>query len=84
LLGTALLAAALPWASRNLRFAPLEALGRESFGIFVFNPVLLGVLRIAGGGITTLARSWLYLAATLVIAYGLARLLRKRIPFAFP
>jgi len=84
LIGTALLAAALPWASRGLRLGPLEALGRESFGIFVFNPVILGILVNHLGSVTTVSRSLLYAAATVGIAYSITRLLRRRIPFAFP
>jgi len=84
LIGTALLAAGLPWASRGLRLGPVEALGRESFGIFVLNPVILGILINQLGNVATLARSFLYAAATLAIAYSITRLLRRRIPFAFP
>src|SRR5207249_2467992 len=43
LIGVAALAGALPWAARSLRVAPLAALGRESFGIFVLNPLVLDV-----------------------------------------
>jgi hypothetical protein len=84
LIGTALLAAALPWASQNLRMGPVERLGRESFGIFVFNPVILGILVDHLGSVATLPRSFLYAAATIGIAYPITRWLRSRIPFAFP
>jgi fucose 4-O-acetylase-like acetyltransferase len=84
LIGTALLAAALPWASRSLRLGPVEAVGRETFGIFVFNPVILGILVNQLGSVATLSRSFLYAAATVGIAYSITRLLRRRIPFAFP
>jgi peptidoglycan/LPS O-acetylase OafA/YrhL len=84
LIGTALLAGALPWTSRSLRLGPLEALGRESFGVFVLNPAILALLKLGLGHAETLSRSLLYLAATLAIAYGLTRWLRPRLPFAFP
>lgn len=83
-LGAALLALAVPFASRRLRLGPVAALGRESFGIFVLNPLILGVLRLHLGDIESVPESALYLALTLAIAYGLARVLRPRIPFAFP
>jgi peptidoglycan/LPS O-acetylase OafA/YrhL len=84
LIGTALMAAALPWAAHRLRLPPFEALGRESFGIFVFNPAILFLLARAVGQVETLPRSLAYLAVTLAVAYGLARTLRPRLPIAFP
>jgi fucose 4-O-acetylase-like acetyltransferase len=84
LIGTALLAAALPWASRHLRLGPLASLGRESFGIFVLNPVILLVLTRQLGDAATLSQSLLYAAATLAIGFAVTRLLLRRVPFALP
>ena len=83
-IGAALLALAVPCASRHLRLGPVAALGRESFGIFVLNTLILGVLRRAFGGVESVPESALYAAVTLAIAFLLARALRPRIPFAFP
>ena len=83
-IGATLLAFTLPWASRGLRLSPVAAIGRESFGIFVLNPLILGLLRRHLGDVATVSESLLYMAVTLGIALLLARVLRKRIPFAFP
>jgi len=83
-IGATLLAFALPWASRNLRLPHVSALGRESFGIFVFNPVILSVLQGQFGAATNVSESMLSTAVTLAVAFPLTRVLRKRIPFAFP
>jgi surface polysaccharide O-acyltransferase-like enzyme len=82
-IGAALSAFTLPWASRGLGLPPLAAIGRESFGIFVLNPLILGLLRRHLGDVATLSESLLYTAVTLGIAWLLTRLLRRRIPFAF-
>lgn len=84
LIGSALLALALPWAAASLRVAPLASLGRESFGIFVLNPLIISVLTRAAGMPETVAESLLLTAATLGLAFALTRWLRPRIPFAFP
>jgi surface polysaccharide O-acyltransferase-like enzyme len=84
LIGTALLAPCLPWAARALWLPGLEALGRQSFGVFVFNPLILGLLSHNVGHIETLSQSAAYAAVMLAGAYGLARWLRPRLPFAFP
>jgi peptidoglycan/LPS O-acetylase OafA/YrhL len=82
--GTVLLAFALPVASRRLRLAPLEALGRESFGIFVLNPLITGVLKLHAVHAVDVWDSLLFLAVTLAIAYPLSRCLRRVVPFALP
>jgi peptidoglycan/LPS O-acetylase OafA/YrhL len=83
-LGTILLAVALPGASRRLRLAPLEALGRESFGIFVWNPLITGVLKLRWLHPVDVWDSLFFLLITLAIAYPLSRGLRRVAPFAFP
>jgi peptidoglycan/LPS O-acetylase OafA/YrhL len=83
-IGTILLAFALPIASRSLRLAPVEALGRESFGIFVWNPLITGVLKLHGLHPVDVWDSLLFLTLTLAIAYPLSRALRRLVPFAFP
>jgi surface polysaccharide O-acyltransferase-like enzyme len=83
LIGTTALAGAIPWASRTLRLAPLAALGRESFGVFVLNPLILDIWALQLGRATAISDSMLRAAVTLAIAFALSRTLRKRIPFAF-
>jgi peptidoglycan/LPS O-acetylase OafA/YrhL len=83
-IGAALFTLALPWASRNLRMPGFEALGRESFGIFVFNPLILGIFAWQLGRATTVTESLLRTGATVAIAFPLTRALRKRLPIAFP
>ena len=78
------LAFTLPWAAQRLRLPPLAALGRESFGIFVLNPLALGVLQRQLGAIDGVAESALYTAVTLAITFLVTRVLRKRIPIALP
>lgn len=83
-IGATLLAFTLPFAARVLRLGPVGALGRESFGIFVLNPLILGLLGHHFGYAATVSESVLYAVVTLAIAYLVTRVLRERIPFAFP
>jgi surface polysaccharide O-acyltransferase-like enzyme len=83
-IGTVLLALALPAGARRLRLAPLEALGRESFGIFVLNPLITGALKLRWLHAVDVWDSLFFLVLTLAIAYPLSRGLRRVAPFAFP
>jgi peptidoglycan/LPS O-acetylase OafA/YrhL len=84
LIGMTLLALALPWLARNLRLPPFEALGRESFGVYVFNPLVLGLLILGFGVVTDVPRSLAYGAVMIAVSFVVSRPLRRRIPFAFP
>jgi surface polysaccharide O-acyltransferase-like enzyme len=84
LLGAVLLALAVPYASRALRLPGVAALGRESFGIFVMNPLLIGMLKLDLVHAVTVWDSLLFAAAALGITYALSRFLRPRVPLAFP
>jgi peptidoglycan/LPS O-acetylase OafA/YrhL len=83
-LATGLLGLGLPWAARSLRLPGVEALGRESFGIFVLNPLILDVLEIPFGAPADVSVSLLFVAVALAIAVPASRALRRWAPFAFP
>jgi peptidoglycan/LPS O-acetylase OafA/YrhL len=83
LIASTLLALTLPWIAGRAGFAPLSALGRESFGIFVLNPLVIGMFVLAAGPPHTVAGSLALSAAAIAIAYALTRWLRPRLPFAF-
>jgi peptidoglycan/LPS O-acetylase OafA/YrhL len=74
----------LPWIAGSEGVAPLSALGRESFGIFVLNPLVIGMFVLAAGPPHTVAQSLALSAAAIAIAFALTRWLRPRLPFAFP
>jgi hypothetical protein len=81
-LGATLLGLALPSLAR-LRFgSALEALGRESFALYVFNPAfLIGLGRIFGEP-DSVWTSWLAIAATALLAWAAAPVVRRRLPWA--
>jgi surface polysaccharide O-acyltransferase-like enzyme len=84
LIGSALLVVVLPVLAAAPRSALLSALGRESFGIFVFNSIVIHAIVSAIGAPQTLAGSLLLAAAALAVAYAVTRFLRPRLRFAFP
>lgn len=80
LVGSLLVALCVPALARLPGPAPARALGADSFGIFVLNPIVLLLLSLPFGRPQTPAESWLFVAGALVMAFGLTRLLRRYAP----
>jgi peptidoglycan/LPS O-acetylase OafA/YrhL len=75
---------ALPALARLRAPRWIQALGRESFGVFVLNPFVLRVLAIALGPRDGLALSLAHAALATALAFALARLGRRFVPMAVP
>ncbi len=84
LVGTTLLALAVPGLARRQASAPLRRLGRETFGIYVLNPAILALLYALAGRPEHAAVSWLYAAATVAMGFGASLVLRRIAPWLFP
>ena len=83
-LGCTLLVIALPVLARAPDALPFVRLGRESFGVFVFNPALLMLLVDLLGRPEHPWSSWGYVAITACGCLLLATLLRRRAPWLLP
>ena len=83
-MGSTLIALALPALARLTAPAFVERMGVESFGIFVFNPAILGVLFLGFGLPSTPRASWLYVGLTVPVALLVAPFVRRRIPSMVP
>lgn len=84
LAGSTLVALAVPALAALSAPAWLRGLGRESFGIYVLNPAILGVLFSWAGQPATPWGSWLFAGITLASAFAATRVLRRYAPFALP
>lgn len=80
---TTCVALALPGLARVDPLPWLRRLGRDSFGIFVLNPLLLELTFAVFGRPRTVERSLLCVAIVLLVGLPLARQLRIRLPWAY-
>ena len=80
-LGSVLAIIALPALARAKMPRWLVALGRESFGVFVFNPAWLDLLNAGFGRPDSLGDSWLYAATATAGSYAIAKALRRLAPW---
>ena len=83
-LGATLVALALPVLARLRGPALLTRLGRDSFGIYVFNPATLMAIAAIFGPPGSIPDSWLRTAITLAFCSVLTALARKWAPWALP
>ncbi len=72
---------ALPALARAKMPRWLVALGRESFGVFVFNPAALDLLNAGFGRPDSLGDSWLYAGIATAGSYAIAKALRRLAPW---
>jgi surface polysaccharide O-acyltransferase-like enzyme len=84
LLAAALVALSLPALAARSLGGGLERLGAQSFGLYVLNPLILGVLASLAGPPPTPAQSWLHVAATAALGLPLTLGLRRWLPAALP
>jgi surface polysaccharide O-acyltransferase-like enzyme len=84
LLAAGLIALALPALAARRLGRTLERLGRQSFGLYVLNPLILGALASLAGAPQSLAQSWLHIAATAALGLPLTLALRRWLPSALP
>ncbi len=80
-LGSLGLIFALPTLARAEMPRWLVALGRESFGVFVFNPALLTLLNAGFGPSDSFGNSWLHAGIATAGSYAIAKGLRRFAPW---
>ncbi len=84
LVGATLVGLCLPFLARQSAPRAVQRIGAATFGVFVLNPAILGVLLAFGGATSGIPGSWLRAAGTIAVAVPLTSLLRRRVRWLLP